>query len=218
MIWPQNNTFTAAYQQKMTQLDKRYWQERYRQKQTGWDAHTITQPLKAFIDQWNNRDAAVLIPGCGHGHEAIYLLEMGFTQIKVIDIAEEPLLHLRSKASEAIQSGKLTLVCADFWEWQGQYDLILEQTFFCALDPALRAKYAMKMHALLKPGALLAGVLFQFPLTADGPPFGGNAEEYTNYFSPYFDIKTMEACYNSIAPRAGRELFIRLQKPRFESI
>jgi thiopurine S-methyltransferase len=46
----------------------------------------------------------------------------------------------------------------------------------------------------------------------NSPPFGGNAEEYRNYFEPYFTFKVFEPCRNSIAPRAGSELFMILQK------
>lgn len=53
------------------------------------------------------------------------------------------------------------------------FDLIIEQTFFCALDPKLRPEYAVKMAELLKPGGRLVGVLFNDTLNNDKPPFGG---------------------------------------------
>jgi hypothetical protein len=34
-----------------------------------------------------NKDIAILIPGCGNTYEAAYLLEQGFTNVTVIDIA-----------------------------------------------------------------------------------------------------------------------------------
>ena len=34
-------------------------------------------------------------------------------------------------------------------------------------------------------------------LNTDKPPFGGNANEYRNYFESLFHIKTFETCYNS---------------------
>jgi thiopurine S-methyltransferase len=58
----------------------------------------------------------------------------------------------------------------------------------------------------------MAGLLFKFPLTQEGPPFGGSEEEYKNYFEPYFEINTMEEAYNSIAPRKDKELFFILKK------
>jgi hypothetical protein len=101
----------------------------------------------------------------------------------------------------------------DFFSHSGSYDLILEQTFFCALEPSLRPKYAQKMFSMLKPGGKLQGLLFNFSLTEVGPPFGGSIAEYIDYFSPLFKINQIEPCHNSIKPRMGNELFIDLEKP-----
>ena len=68
------------------------------------------------------------------------------------------------------------------------------------------------MYALLNPNGKIVGLLFDFPLTSDGPPFGGSKEEYIPYFKPLFNIEILERCYNSISPRAGRELFFKFQK------
>jgi thiopurine S-methyltransferase len=67
------------------------------------------------------------------------------------------------------------------------------------------------MHDMLNDGGKLVGLLFDRDFQ-DGPPFGGNKEEYLNYFSPLFNIKIFEKCYNSIEPRMGSELFIILEK------
>ena len=58
----------------------------------------------------------------------------------------------------------------------------------------------------------IAGLLFNFPLTEVGPPFGGSYEEYLNLFSEKFSIKTLEPAYNSIKPRANKELFFTFEK------
>jgi hypothetical protein len=43
--------------------------------------------LKKYIDTLKDKDIAILIPGCGNTYEAAYLLEQGFTNVTVIDIA-----------------------------------------------------------------------------------------------------------------------------------
>jgi thiopurine S-methyltransferase len=73
--------------------------------------------------------------------------------------------------------------------------------------------YVEKMHELLSKDGQLAGVLFDFPLTEKGPPFGGSQQEYEKLFSEKFEIKKLERCYNSIKPREGSELFIWVRKP-----
>jgi thiopurine S-methyltransferase len=68
------------------------------------------------------------------------------------------------------------------------------------------------MHSLLNSKGKLVGVMFNDPMNADHPPFGGTAEEYKKYFENLFKINIYKACYNSIKPRAGKELFINLEK------
>ncbi|MCK5638563.1 MAG: SAM-dependent methyltransferase, partial [Flavobacteriaceae bacterium] len=86
------------------------------------------------------------------------------------------------------------------------------QTFFCSLSPELRSNYVEKMASLLNDNGKLIGLLFDFPLTEEGPPYGGSLSEYMNSFSKEFNTITLERCYNSIKPRDGRELFIIFEK------
>jgi methyl halide transferase len=192
-------------------LDADFWTKRYLDGSTGWDAGAITTPLKAYFDQLTDKHAEILIPGAGNGYEAEYLFKAGFENVSVVDLSHEPLDNLRARVSNLPPD---QLIQGDFFHHQGHYDLIVEQTFFCAIDPMLRQSYARKMYGLLKPGGKLVGVLFDDPLNDDRPPFGGNAEEYKAYFEPLFDFKVFETCYNSIPPRDGTELFIHLIKKK----
>ena len=187
-----------------------YWEERYRAFDTGWDIGQISTPLKAYVDSLAQKDHKILIPGAGNGHEAIYLHESGFKKVYVLDWSSSALAHVQERCPDFPQDH---LICADFFEHQGQYDLILEQTFFCAIDPGLRSKYAAHMAALLKSQGRLVGLLFDAPLNQDFPPFGGSKQEYLDYFRPYFALETFAPAHNSIPQRAGRELFINLIKP-----
>ena len=190
-------------------LDEIFWESRWRSGLTGWDAGSITTPLKEYIDQLDNKELKILIPGAGNGYEAEYLFSMGFQDVSLIDIAKTPLENVKRRIPEfPVQN----LVNKDFFELRDSYDLILEQTFFCAIDPALRHKYAEKMYSLLRQNGKLVGVLFDIPLNADQPPFGGSREEYLKYFDPLFEVDVFEDCYNSIKPRAGNELFMILRK------
>ena len=185
-----------------------YWQNRYTQNNTGWDTGGITPPLKNYFDQLENKSLRILIPGCGNAYEAEYLYRNGFKNVYLVDIAEAPLQNFASRVPDF---PKDQLLLQDFFKLEGKYDLIVEQTFFCALDPALRPAYAKKMASLLAPGGKLAGLLFDTVFEKAGPPFGGNREEYRSYFAPYFDFKHFERAYNSIPPRQGSELFMVLE-------
>lgn len=192
----------------MTLFDKSYWEKRYVKNETGWDIGTISTPLQAYIEQLKTKKLKILIPGAGNGYEFDYLLEKGFTESYVIDIVQKPL----DAIFERNQIEKRHLIHQDFFEHSGQYDLIIEQTFFCALDPELRKDYVRKMVDLLKPNGKIIGLLFNFELTTEGPPFGGSKEEYIALFQPYFNLKILEKCYNSIKPRSNKELFFIFEK------
>lgn len=192
----------------MKTLNKEYWENRYENNDAIWDIGYISTPLKAYIDQLENKDIKILIPGAGNAYELDYLIEKGFRNVFVIDFAQQPIDAI-IKRNNALEKH---LILDDFFNHEGSYDLIIEQTFFCALHPNLREKYVSKMHYLLSDKGKLAGLLFNFPLTEVGPPFGGSEEEYLNLFSEKFDIKTLELAYNSIKPRANKELFFTFEK------
>jgi hypothetical protein len=192
-----------------TRFDKTYWESKYKDKATGWDIGYASTPLVEYFKHLANKNLKILIPGGGNCYEAEYLFEQGFENIFVIDIAEQPLKNLKTRFPNFPVSH---LIHDDFFNHEGNYDLIVEQTFFCALDPVLRQKYVDKIHDLLAEKGTLAGLLFDFELTEGGPPFGGSSQEYLQLFSEKFTIKKLERCYNSIKPRAGRELFFIFEK------
>jgi methyl halide transferase len=189
-------------------LDKDYWDSQYKANTIAWDLGGVSPAIKIFIDTLKDKNSAILIPGCGNSYEAEYLIEKGFTNITIIDIAPSLVENLQCKF---VGNSNVKIILGDFFEHQGSYDLIIEQTFFCALPPTMRQKYGYKMHQLLTDAGKIIGLLFDRNFEK-GPPFGGSKKEYILLFKDAFDILKMETCKDSIAPRAHSELFIELQK------
>jgi hypothetical protein len=187
-----------------TVLGETYWNNQYNAHTTGWDMGQVSPPLKEYINQLINKELRILIPGCGNSYEADYLLHKGFTNITVIDIAPTLVGGLKTKYAG---NKNINIVLGDFFTHSGIYDLIIEQTFFCAIDPSLRNGYVSKMNELLADKGKLTGVLFDKKFKHKGPPFGGCKCEYIPLFGKYFNLKTLEPCYNSFAKRSGTELF-----------
>lgn len=192
-----------------TELGVAFWNNRWQSGLTGWDIGHASPPITEYLKQYKNKNAAILIPGCGNAYEAAYMVDNGFTNITLVDISDVAVAMLKEKFSGLQQ---VRVLCEDFFIHRGNYDLILEQTFFCAQVLDKRAAYVQKMHELLKENGRLAGVLFGVNFGPSGPPFGGDASEYKILFEPFFHIKKLEPCYNSIHPRDGAELFINLVK------
>lgn len=190
-------------------LDRTYWESRYHAGETGWDTGGPTTPLKEYIDQLTDKDLRILIPGAGRAYEAEYAHRQGFRNVFVIDLTDAPFKDLLARCPDLPQEH---LITGDFFTHEGAYDRIIEQTFFCALDPALRERYVAHTYALLKPGGALVGVLFDAPLNTDRPPFGGSRDAYLPLFRRHFPAVSIEPCHNSIKPRAGSESWLHASK------
>lgn len=193
----------------MEHHDRNYWDSRWERGETQWDIGYASPALTEFTERHIGKEARILIPGCGNAYEAEYLHRAGYTNLYIVDLSALPSENIRARYPEFPANHCLVL---NFFDLEEKYDLVLEQTFFCALHPSQREAYVRKMHDLLNPGGCLAGVLFNAPMNPDKPPYGGNEAEYRRLFSRYFDIKRMEPCVNSIEPRAGKELFIELYR------
>lgn len=186
-----------------------YWEKRYLDHKIGWNIGYISTPLKAYFDQLEDKSLKILIPGAGNSYEAEYLWNHGFKNIYILDFVQQPLDNLKKRVPDFPEAQLLKI---DFFNLENTFDLIIEQTFFCALNPILRTEYKTKMQQLLKPKGKLVGLLFNFELTKMGPPFGGSLTEYKNLFNKTFNIKTLEPSINSIKEREGKELFFIFEK------
>lgn len=184
------------------ELTPAYWAERYRARETGWDIGAANPELVGVFATYVPASATVLIPGAGRGYEAEALWRRGYERVYVCDWAEEAFVTLRR--SRYLPDDDRLLV-GDFFELSGEYDAILEQTFFCAIDPSARDRYVAKCAELLSPGGRWIGLLFDREFSS-GPPFGGSAAEYRERFSRHFDIELLGRFGGSISPRAGNEL------------
>lgn len=133
-----------------TEKENLYWSERYQEQLTGWDIGAPSLPLKTYIDQLDNKDMHILIPGAGNAYEAEYLFKNGFKNVFVMDISAIPLRNFKERVPEFPDKH---LIQANFFEHRGHYDLILEQTFFCSFLPTKvnRQLYAKTMAKLDEP-------------------------------------------------------------------
>jgi len=191
------------------ELNKQLWNQRYLDSNTGWDVGCITTPIKEYIDQIQNKEIKVLVPGCGNGYEAEYLFELGFKNIFVLDYANRALKNFKSRVNSFPKSNIYEI---NFFDLNQKFDLIIEQTFFCALDIDLRTTYVNKMSELLNDDGKLVGVLFDDKFNNEGPPYGANFEEYKKLFQDRFLLKTFEKCYNSTPSRSSNEFFLIAKK------
>jgi len=201
-----------ASQNLIPSLDSDYWQNLWVAQRTQWDIGYASPAIIDFMAQYPDKHASVLIPGCGNAYEAQALLDMGYTSLTLLDIAPKAIEILQNRFQD--QKG-IKILCEDYFTHIGKYDVIIEQTFFCAINPDRRNEYVHKASSLLHPEGRIIGVLFDRFFEAPGPPFGGSTASYKKLFEPEFIIHRMDSCYNSIPPRKDTEVFIHLiRKPK----
>ena len=191
-------------------MSKEFWEQKWNDNQTEWDLGQVSPPLLNYINQLTNKDKdlKILIPGCGNAYEAEYLYAKGFKNTFIVEIAKGAIESFTERNPDF---PKENIIHANFFDIKGNFDIVIEQTFFCAINPDLRKNYVEQMTNILKTDGKIVGVLFNADF-AGGPPFGGQKDEYVSLFSNNFNIDVMDQAHNSIGPRQGRELFIILRK------
>lgn len=118
-----------------------FWNHKYISGEIGWDIGYISTPFKEYFDQLHDKNLKILIAGGGNSYEAEYLFNKGFKNVFVVDISSIPLKNL---AERVPSFPKENLLHSDFFELETTFNLIIEQTFFCALAPSLREEYVQK--------------------------------------------------------------------------
>ncbi len=189
-------------------MSEEFWEKRWIENKIGWDLGEASPPIKEYVNQLTDKSIMILIPGCGNAYEAEYIINMGFTNVYIVEISESAIASFKMRCPEFPDAH---IIHSDFFLIKGQYDLIIEQTFFCALELIYRKSYVEQMTKLLKSDGKLIGLLFNTYFSA-GPPFGVDVNLYESLFTKAFKIEIMEIAYNSIKSRKGLELFIKMIK------
>ncbi|APD49168.1 methyltransferase domain-containing protein [Synechococcus sp. CS-602] len=161
------------------------WNQRYREGGDGWELGQPAPPLEKFLRCHPESPAhkgKVLVPGCGRGHEAALLAELGFSAVALdfssVAIQEARRIHgpdrseLRWLQADLFDASALSAAGLT----KGSLDGVVEHTCFCAIDPGLRKAYLGTIQRLLKPGGWLLGLLF-CQSREGGPPFGSDPQE-----------------------------------------
>lgn len=169
----------------VTSAEAAAWDQRYREGRDGWELGAPAPPLAAFLREDPRcplPSGEVLVPGCGRGHEAALLAELGFTTIG-LDLSGEALqearrLHgadrpgLRWLQTDLLDAAALRSAGLVDGTLQG----VVEHTCFCAIDPSRRSDYLSAVTRLLTPGGWLLG-LFWCHDRPGGPPFGSDPHQ-----------------------------------------
>jgi len=191
-----------------------YWEKSYQSGDMGWD---LGGPTPIFDDwiQFQTDSLSICILGAGNGWDAINFAEKGHN-VTAVDFAESAIDNMHTSAqSKGVQ---INIVHSDIFDlcklFNHTFDIVLEYTCFCAIDPARRMDYVRITNQILKPDGKLVALFFPIDkdINDDGPPFAVDLDSTINLFSKYFIIDTKEIPSLSTERRNGREVFIIFKK------
>ena len=142
----------------------------------------------------------------------IYLAENGF-DVTAVDYSIGAVNYLKQVVQQRKLDSKVLNI--DFFDLNSThdciYDLLIEQTFFCAISPNQRDLYVATVARVLKSGGMLAG-LFYNTAQEGGPPFNTTKEDIIKHFSELFEIRNLAQAKNSAEQRKDKELLAILVK------
>ena len=157
-----------------------FWQQRFQEGVLPWDRGGPHPQLTRWLGSGTLRSGqAVLVPGCGAGHEVVALAAAGL-QVTALDYAPGACALARQAVSAAeLDPATAQVIEADVRTWQpaAPLEAVYEQTCLCALHPDHWRTYADQLHRWLRPGGRLFGLFMQCRKEGaavgqiEGPPY-----------------------------------------------
>lgn len=176
-----------------------FWDARFREGFTPWDAGGVPAALREFLTR-EPAGRRVLVPGCGSGYEVQAFASAGH-DVVAIDFSPAAIEAARRVLGELGH----VLVQGDFFAQPlGEFELVYERAFLCALPRPHWPRWAARVADVLRPGGRLAGFFF-WSDDERGPPFGLKRGELEGLLASAFDRIEDAAVADSMPVFAGRE-------------
>ena len=191
-----------------------YWEKSYQSGDMSWDLGGPTPIFNDWI-QFKTDSLSICILGAGNGCDAINFAEKGHN-VTAVDFAESAIDNMHTSAQN--KGVQINLIHSDIFDlcklFNHTFDIVLEYTCFCAIDPVRRMDYVRMTNKILKPDGKLVALLFPIDkdINDDGPPFAVDLDSTISLFSKYFILDTKETPSLSIERRNGREVFVIFKK------
>ena len=191
-----------------------YWEESYRSGDMGWDLEGTTPVFEHWI-QSKSDPLSICILGAGNGWDALHFSKLGHI-VTAVDFAAGAVKNMNDSARRLNLA--INIMHLDIFDlsqhFHQDFDVVLEYTCFCAIDPTRRKDYIEMVSHILKPEGELVGLLFPIDKDPkdDGPPFGVDLNTTILLFSRYMRLIKKEFPQLSIDRRKGREIFVIFRK------
>ncbi len=188
-----------------------YWSKIYRSEDPGWNLGEPALALQDMMPRLKISKSRILVLGCGDGHDAAFFAQAGHL-VTAVDIS--PLALERAKKLYG-HLENLKFLEADLFklprEMDSSFDVVFEQTCYCAINPSRRQELVKVWNRLLTQDGHLMGVFFAFE-KRQGPPFGGSEWELRRRLKGSYHPIFWGRWQNSVPRRQGKEFFVYLKR------
>ncbi|MDX9759957.1 MAG: methyltransferase domain-containing protein [Bacteroidota bacterium] len=204
-----------------------FWDDAYRAERDGWDMGTPTPVFVDLLDRHAmdfqplggpdlsvlGRTPRVLVPCSGRGHDALLFAERGW-DVTAVDFSAEPLRWLHAERTK--RGIEMQVLQEDMFPlgetYPAHFDLLLEYTCVCAIEPARRTEFLRFAADVLRPGGLLLALLFPVDGRPGGPPFSIDVGEFKKDAEEHFLLQYETTPETSVKPRRGKERLMVMER------
>ena len=186
------------------------WKEAWRAGRIPWDAGMSPPALLELLALGRVPAGRILVPGCGTGYDLATLARPD-REVVGIDLSGDAQAAFR--AAHPNLPGRVVYEVTDFFSYDADtgFDFVWDYTFFCALDPDQRGRWAETMARLIKPSGMLATLIFPFedPIpNREGPPWPINTGLVRGFVEEAFEEVEAREPETSHPGREGRERLV----------
>ena len=192
-----------------------FWQDKYESDETPWDTGSTTPEIIKSTNHLRNKKICII--GCGYSKDAIYLSK-NRNKVFAVDFASSPIEYL-SEIKKQNNIEDLFPIKEDIFNLSSKYnkffDIVIEYTCFCAISKNKRKDYVDVVSKILNKKAMFLALFFptkKRDKDSSGPPFYVNIDKVLPMFKEKFKIINLNFNPDSIKPRIGNEVFIKMQK------
>lgn len=200
MLGRQNSVVRTLNRRSFFDKVGRNWDEAWKQQVTPWELGTVSKPLIEYCSKQKiGPNQRAFVPGCGSGHDCVYLSRSGYREVVGLDLSPTAIELCTELQRVTNTFNGLKFECGDLFSYNNdRFDFIYDQLVFSAIEPTQRAQWATAMARLLRPqlGRLLTLV---FPLAQMT-----NGKKKLSPFGPPYEVTVN--CYEEVLVPLGFRL------------
>lgn len=188
-------------------MDREFWLQRWVRGEIGFHQFNINPYLQRY---WNTlgvpAGANVLVPLCGKSQDMAWLLAQGYSVLGVEINRQaveqffrendlQPKYERRPPFIHYYAAG-IDLLVGDIFDLEpnaaSPIGVVYDRASLVALPPAMRLRYAKHLAALLRPGAQILLITFEYDQTQmPGPPFAVPETEVYDLYRDAFRLDVL---------------------------